>query len=94
MALFAGLMYWILVVMTQYGGLNWALAGVALFFFAFYLGCYLGIFCCVVSFLNREGIRPLLAAPWSGPAWSGCAPGPSPGCPGCLWPWAWTAACP
>jgi apolipoprotein N-acyltransferase len=71
MALFAGLMYWILVVMTQYGGLNWALAGVALFFFAFYLGCYLGIFCCVVSFLNREGIRPLLAAPlvWAGLEW-------------------------
>jgi len=71
LALFTGLMYWILVVMTQYGGLNWVMAGLALFFFAFYLGSYLGVFCCIVSFANRGGVSPLIMAPlaWAGLEW-------------------------
>ena len=71
LAMFTGLMYWILVVMTVYGGLNWVLAGLALFFFAFYLGSYLGIFCCIVSFAKRGGVSPLLMAPlaWAGLEW-------------------------
>ncbi|MCB2192028.1 MAG: apolipoprotein N-acyltransferase [Deltaproteobacteria bacterium] len=71
LTMFTGLMYWILVVMTVYGGLNWVLAGLALFFFAFYLGSYLGVFCCIVSFANRGGISPLLVAPvaWAGLEW-------------------------
>ncbi|MBU1275177.1 MAG: apolipoprotein N-acyltransferase [Proteobacteria bacterium] len=71
LALFTGLMYWILVVMTIYGGLNWVLAGLVLFLFAWYLGSYLGIFCWLVSLGSRGGISPLLIAPlaWAGLEW-------------------------
>ncbi len=70
-ALYAGLMYWVTVVMTSYGGLDWGLAGVALFIFAWYLGAYLGVFCCLVSLGARAGLSPLLLAPlvWCALEW-------------------------
>lgn len=71
LVMYTGLMYWVTVVMTTYGGLDWGLAGLALFFFVWYLGAYVGAFCWLVSLGTRAGLSPLLVAPlaWTGLEW-------------------------
>ncbi len=70
-ALYLGLMYWVVVVMITYGGVHWSAALLALLLFAIYLGAYMALFCWALSLGVRRGISPLLAGPlvWAGFEW-------------------------
>ena len=72
MALYLGLVYWLTVVMTTYGGVHWSAALLALFIFAWYLGSYLGVFCWALSLGARGGLGLLILAPlvWAGTEWA------------------------
>jgi apolipoprotein N-acyltransferase len=71
LALYLGLMYWVTVVMSTYGGLHWSASLLALLIFVWYLGAYLAAFCWMVSLGARTGLSPLWVAPlvWAGLEW-------------------------
>jgi apolipoprotein N-acyltransferase len=71
LALFLGLFYWLMVVMTTYGGLAWPLALGVLLLLQLYLAMYPAIFAWGVSWLSRRGVSLLLTAPllWAGLEW-------------------------
>ncbi len=66
-----GLMYWLTVVMTTYGGLSWPLAILALVLLQFYLALYPAVFAGLMAWLAHRGVGPILAAPliWAGLEW-------------------------
>lgn len=71
LALFLGLMYWLTVVFTAYGGLSWPLAVVTLMIFAWYLGAYPAVWACLLSWWGASPWVMLVAAPlaWAGLEW-------------------------
>ncbi len=71
MCLFLGLMYWLVVVFTTYGGLSWPLAIVTLGIFAFYLGGYGAVWSWVLSWWGPGPWTLVIAGPllWVGLEW-------------------------
>jgi apolipoprotein N-acyltransferase len=71
MALFSGLMYWLFVVFSVYGGLSWPLSVATLAVFAFYLGGYAAIWACLLSWWGPKPWALLIAGPliWVGLEW-------------------------
>ncbi|MEW5914368.1 MAG: apolipoprotein N-acyltransferase [Thermodesulfobacteriota bacterium] len=72
LALFLGLMYWLTVVFTNYGGLSWPLATLTLLILVWYIGAYAGVWACLLSWWGAK--KPwvlLIAAPlaWAGLEW-------------------------
>ncbi|MBI4798851.1 MAG: hypothetical protein HY794_08995, partial [Desulfarculus sp.] len=65
------LRYWLTVVMTSYGGLNWPLSILGLVLLEIYLSSYVAVLAALVSFLYRRGMSPLWTAPliWAGLEW-------------------------
>src|ERR1700724_4898958 len=64
---YAGTCYWIYDTMHQYGGLNPAVALLALLLFCFYLGVYHGLYGLLLSLLvgpEQANRRVLVAAPF------------------------------
>ena len=66
-------LYWIVLVLNQYGGLNWYLAVPAAFLLAVYMSFYLGLFSAGFHLLGRNGgflLLPVAAAAlWVGLDW-------------------------
>ncbi len=63
-----GLIYWVVVAMNRYGGMDLWLAAVTLVLFSGYLGLYTGLFACLVRLLERRCALPLyVTAP---PLWT------------------------
>jgi apolipoprotein N-acyltransferase len=48
-----GLMYWIVFVLSRYGGLHTSVAAAVTLLLAAYMAVYMGFFCCVTSWLTR-----------------------------------------
>jgi len=71
MALFLGLMYWLTVVFTSYGGLSWPLAVFTLFILVWYLGAYAGTWGCLLSWWGPKPWVLLVSGPlaWAGLEW-------------------------
>lgn len=56
------LIYWIIIVLNTYGGLNLVLSSVMLFLLAFYLSLYPACFSVLVGYLKESRFRALLTA--------------------------------
>ncbi len=71
LALAAGQLNWILVVLTEYGDLSWFLAVPALLILTGYLALYPAAFAALLARLGRGGIGQMVAAPvaWLGLEW-------------------------
>jgi apolipoprotein N-acyltransferase len=71
LALGLALFYWLMVVMTTFGGLPWPLALGVLLLMQLYLALYPAAFAGSLAWLGRRGVSPLLAAPllWAGLEW-------------------------
>jgi len=64
-------MYWLLVVLTEYGQVAWPLAILALLLLTAILALYVALFAALTSALARAGLSMVLAAPlvWTGVEW-------------------------
>ena len=64
---FLGLIYWVIVAVHKYGGINIYLSFLILLLFVVYLSVFIGVFALTVSYLRKKWAVPLyLSAP---PAW-------------------------
>lgn len=58
-----GLIYWISLVIVNYGYLPWAVGLVAMLFLAAYLSIYVALFAGGIAYLREKGINQIIAAP-------------------------------
>lgn len=71
LALFLGLMYWLMVVFVTYGGLHWGLGLLALLLFTWYMSWYPTAWCWLLARWRGSAFALLLVAPlaWVGLEW-------------------------
>jgi apolipoprotein N-acyltransferase len=58
-----GLIYWIALVVVNYGYLPWAIGLAAMLFLAAYLSIYVALFAGGIIYLREKGINQVIAAP-------------------------------
>jgi apolipoprotein N-acyltransferase len=58
-----GLIYWIALVVVNYGYLPWAIGLAAMLFLAAYLSLYVALFAGGIAYLQEKGINQVIAAP-------------------------------
>ena len=68
MTAYAGLLYWLNIVMVTYGKLHWSVSGSLFLILAAYLAIYVGVICWFVCRGQAVGISPLISFPifWVG----------------------------
>ena len=62
---FLGNLYWIIIAMNRYGGVDYLLALGILIFFSLFLGSFVALFSSIISFLIRKKIPLFFAAPFT-----------------------------